>query len=82
MTILFQPIELALPGRAVDARLVLYDGRLCAVLSLLDPLVDGAAGWFVEAAFGRLQDPFNPTFPDLASAEAWVAAKMSGHHPG
>jgi hypothetical protein len=79
MTITFQQIELALQGRGVEARLVLYDDRLCAVLSLLDPEIDGASGWFVEAAFGQLHDPSNPTFPELTSAEAWVISKLAAH---
>jgi hypothetical protein len=76
MTVTFQPIELALRGRSVEARLVLYQGKLCAILSLLDPEVDAAAGWFVEASFGRLDEPFNPAFPDLEAAEAWVVSRM------
>ena len=77
MTVTFLPIELALPGRGVEARLVLYEGRLCAVLSCLEPELDGAAGWFVEAAFGRLHEPYNPTFSALGSVEAWVLTRLA-----
>ncbi|HEY8616001.1 hypothetical protein [Phenylobacterium sp.] len=77
MKITLQPVELLLQGRCVSARLVLCDGRLCAVLSWLDPDLDGEAGWFVEAGFGRLAEPSSPVIPDFEGVEAWVVAKLS-----
>lgn len=76
MNVTFEPIQLLLKGRDVSAQLVLYEKRLCAVMSWLDPAVDGEPGWFVEASFGRLAEPFSPTFPDLDAVRDWVIVKL------
>jgi hypothetical protein len=77
LKITFQPIQVALHARSVDGLLVVCDSAVCAVLTRLDADVDPPGGWFVEAAFGPLDDRKHPSFLELDEVEAWVRATVA-----
>lgn len=82
MNITFRPVEVALHPRRSEGLLVLCEGGLCAVLTRLDEEVDAPGGWFVEAAFGALDDRQHPSFAELADVEAWVRERLAGFLAG
>jgi hypothetical protein len=61
-----------------DGCLMFADDRLVAVLVQLSVEHNsGLAGkWFLEHAFGSLDDPERPVFEDLDAAERWVASRL------
>ena len=77
MTVSLQPIQIIIARRRFEGRLVFLDGALCAVVSRLDPELDEAAGWQVEAGFDRLDYPLRPTFADEAQIAEWVMAEQA-----
>ncbi|RAK57010.1 hypothetical protein [Phenylobacterium deserti] len=77
MNITFLPIEVALHPRRTEGLQIFCDGALCAVLTRLDEEVDPPGGWFVEAAFGALDDRQHPSFLELNEVEAWVRKTLS-----
>ena len=75
MTLRLQPTRLA--AQDADGLLVFSEAGLVAVLVRLSELHEDAAGqWFVEAGFGKLQWEKQTIFPDLESAQSWIAARI------
>lgn len=73
MVVEFLPVELASRHQVDEARLVLRDGRLIAVISKLEESHGELSGrWFVEACFDGIIDCPRETFDDLAAIEQWV----------
>jgi hypothetical protein len=36
------------------------------------------ASWFLEAGFGRVDDPRQPKFADLDKAQDWIMQRLAG----
>ncbi|WP_348270972.1 hypothetical protein [Methylobacterium sp. ARG-1] len=54
------------------------DGFLVAVLvHLSDDHGDLAGMWFLEAGFGRVNDPCPPMFADLDEAQGWIEQRLA-----
>lgn len=78
MKLTLQSAHVASPEQG-EGCLVFCDGWLVAVLVQLSELHQEDAGrWFLEAGFGRLQGPVQPTFANLDKAQAWVLREMAG----
>jgi hypothetical protein len=70
-----QPTRLAADD--ADGLLVFSDAGLVAVLVRLSELHEQAAGqWFLEAGFGELDRHRHAIFPDLRSAQNWIAERI------
>jgi hypothetical protein len=69
-----QPVRIAADGDE-EGLLVFGDGRLVAVLVRLSGRHGAMSGrWFLEVGFGPALDPvLRPTFPDLETAQHWIA---------
>jgi len=84
MSLTLQPVRVA-TGSDEEGMLVFTDGqRLVAVLTRLsDQHEDMAGHWYLEAAFGWLDGPDHPTFPNLDAAQDWLTQRMaqSGDYP-
>jgi hypothetical protein len=78
MSLTLEPIRVA-TGSDEEGMLVFTDGqRLVAVLTRLsDQHEDMAGHWYLEAAFGWLDGPDHPTFPNLDAAQLWLAQRMA-----
>ncbi len=49
-----------------------------AVLTHLREQYDGVSGhWYLEAGFGRLEEPKPPTFVDLDAAQDWINQRLT-----
>lgn len=76
-----RPVRVGTGSADEEGRLVLHGGKLVAVLvRLSDEHGDLAGRWFLEHGFGRLDDPWHPTFDGLDPACAWIARHL-GHGP-
>ena len=63
-----------------DGRLAFWDERLVAVLVRLANGHGADEGqWFVEKAFGPLDNTSHPIFSTLAAAEAWLESEAARH---
>lgn len=72
-----QPVRVSL-GNDREGRLAFVGGSLVALLVCLSDLHgDDAGSWFLEAGFGDLDGPNPPLFPDLDTARAWIADRLS-----
>jgi hypothetical protein len=78
MTLFLQAVRIA-TGSDEDGMLVFdEDHRLRAVLTRLTDQHEGVSGcWFLEAGFGRLDGPNNPTFTDLDAAQDWITQRLA-----
>jgi hypothetical protein len=77
MNLQLQPVRVATGSRDTESQLVFNDGFLVAVLvHLSDEHADAAGRWFLEAGFGRVDDPHAPTFADLDEAQTWIADQL------
>jgi hypothetical protein len=75
VTLQMQPTRLAADDS--DGLLVFSDAGLVAVLVRLSGLHEQAAGqWFLEAGFGELDRHKHAIFPDLHSAQNWIAERI------
>ncbi|MHC2103612.1 hypothetical protein [Methylobacterium sp. CM6246] len=73
MSLHLQPVQVTTGSYDIDGQLVFVDGFLAAVLVRLSDFHEGMAGmWFLEAGFGRLDNPTRPTFSDLDEAQDWT----------
>lgn len=74
----FQPIRIATGTADEDGRLVLFDGRLVAVIVRLDDESHGAAigQWSLEAGFNGVESVKPPLFANLAAAERWIDMQL------
>jgi len=75
----FKPVKVETGSADEDGRLVLHDGRLIAVLVMLeDPDHGPAVGqWSLEAGFNGIDSPKPPLFANLAAAERWLGLQIS-----
>lgn len=76
----FQPIRIATGTADEDGRLVLFGGRLVAVIVRLDDESHGAARgqWSLEAGFNGVESAKPPLFANLQAAERWIAIQLEG----
>ena len=74
MKLELRPTRLA--AADADGFLVFSDAGLVAVLVQLSSMHGEAAGrWFLEAGFGELDRHKHALFPDLETAQNWIAAR-------
>ncbi len=72
-----KPIEIDTGSDDHEARMVMADGRLVAVLVRLSAVHEFAAGrWFLEVGFGRLRCPAPSPFPTLDAAQDWILQEL------
>jgi hypothetical protein len=80
--IVLQPIRIAGDDADDHARLMFVDGRLAAVLTLLQEEIHSAehrGRWFVEAAFGAIADRAGElVFTTLEEALSWFQEQWRG----
>ena len=68
----FQPVEIATSGQS-EARLVFFDSKLVAVISLLnEEHEEFAHQWFADAAFNGLESMLHQTFTSLDEVVSWI----------
>ncbi|MET0279403.1 MAG: hypothetical protein ABW198_13825 [Pseudorhodoplanes sp.] len=73
----FQPVELRISGQS-EARLVLFDKKLVAVISLLnDDNEQFANHWYADAAFEGLEHMEDQTFESLQDVVYWVEKRLA-----
>ena len=78
MSLHLQPVQIATDSNDTKSHLVFADGFLVAVLvQLSDEFEDEAGWWFLEAAFGRVNDFRAPTFPNLEEAQDWITRQLT-----
>ena len=71
-----EPASIA--GSDADGVLVFSEAGLVAILSRLSELHEDAAGqWFLEAGFGDLDRHKHGLFPDLDTAQNWIAERIA-----
>jgi hypothetical protein len=76
VTLQMQPTRLAADD--ADGFLVFSDAGLVAILVRLSEIHEQAAGqWFLEAGFGQLDRHKHAIFPDLETAQNWIAERMA-----
>jgi len=79
MSLKLQPVQVATGSDDTESQLVFSEGFLVAVLvRLSDEHGDEAGMWFLEAGFGRVDDPSQPKFADLGVAQAWITGCLDG----
>ena len=72
----FQAVDLATSGQT-EARLVLFDNKLVAVISLLGEENDEFANkWYADAAFNGLERMQGQTFERLEDVARWVDDRL------
>jgi len=72
-----QPVQVATGSADAESYLVFTDGFLVAVLVRLSDQHEEASGqWFLEAGFGRVDNPHPPIFVDLDQAQSWIADQL------
>lgn len=77
MNLRLQPVQVATGSDDAESRLVYDNGFLVAVLVRLSGYHGTDAGkWYLEAGFGRVDDPSPPTFADLPEAQAWISRQL------
>ncbi len=73
----FQPVEIATSGQS-EARLVFFDSKLVAVISLLDDEHDEfALLWFADAAFNGLESMLHQIFSSLDDVANWIEQRLA-----
>lgn len=79
MNLRLQPVQVATGSDDQESHLVFYEGLLVAVLVYLTDAEHGLDGgkWFLEAGFGRVDDPNAPLFADLDEAQGWIVGRLS-----
>jgi hypothetical protein len=78
MSLHLQPVQVRTGSNDQDSQLVFQDGFLVAVLvHLSDEHEDWAGMWFLEAGFGRVDDPCPPIFADLDEALGWIEQRLA-----
>ena len=75
--VVLQPIAVDTNSQDRTGMLVMANGMLVAVLTRLDlPEHENPQGWFVEAAFGRLDGLRVPAFDTLEDATRWLRQRL------
>ena len=78
MSLSLQPVRVDTRSADTESYLVFADDLLVAVLvQLSDEYGTEAGRWFLEAGFGRIDDPYPPIFADLNEAQAWITSQLS-----
>lgn len=78
MSLQLRSVQVATGSDDTESRLVFEDGFLVAVLVRLSDEHGADAGkWFLEAGFGRVDDPSPPTFGDLDEAQGWITDQLT-----
>lgn len=78
MNLRLQPVLVATGSDDGEGQLVFHDHALVAVLTHLSDEHEAEAGkWFLEAGFGRVDDPNPPLFTSLDDAQAWIAHQLA-----
>jgi hypothetical protein len=78
MSLRLQPVHVATGSRDTESRLVFANNFLVAVLvQLSDEHEDDAGMWFLEAGFGRVDDPNPPKFVNLDEAQDWIEQRLT-----
>ncbi|CAO4186203.1 hypothetical protein [Methylorubrum extorquens] len=78
MNLRLQPVQVATGSDDQESQLVFHDGFLVAVLvHLSDDHGPEAGQWFLEAGFGRVDDPNPPIFADLDEAQGWILGQLT-----
>lgn len=79
MSLHLQPVRVATSSDDSASQLVFSDGFLVAVLVRLSEQHEEEAGmWFLEAGFGLISGPEEPSFADLDAAQAWISERLAG----
>jgi len=77
MSLHLQPVQIATGCEDQESQLVFHEGLLVAILVQLSDLHEADAGkWFLEAGFGRVDEPCPPVFAEIGDALAWISAKL------
>ena len=75
--LVLQPIRIDTASADQDARLVLANGLLVAILVRLDePEHERIGSWFMEVGLGRLQGRRSPSFATLEAATRWLRQQL------
>lgn len=75
--VVLQPITVDTASLDRTGMLVMANGMLVAVLVRLEaPEHENPQGWFVEAAFGRLNGLRVPAFDTLEDATRWLRQRL------
>ncbi|CAO4132560.1 hypothetical protein [Methylorubrum extorquens] len=78
MNLHLQPVQVATGSDGGESRLVFHESFLVAVLVRMSDEHGAEVGkWFLEAAFGRVDDPNPPIFADLDEAQAWITSQLA-----
>ncbi|WP_264048414.1 hypothetical protein [Methylobacterium flocculans] len=78
MNLRLQPVQVATGSSDTESHLVFANGFLVAVLVRLSDEHEADAGrWYLEAGFGRVDDPHPPVFADVDEAQAWIANRLA-----
>ncbi|MBB2965105.1 hypothetical protein [Methylobacterium sp. R2-1] len=78
MNLRLQPVQVATGSDDGESRLVFHESFLVAVLVRLSDEHGPEAGkWFLEAGFGRVDDPNAPIFADLDEAQGWILGQLT-----
>lgn len=78
MSLRLQPVRVATDSDDQESQLVFHEGFLVAILVRLSDEHGTEAGkWFLEAGFGRVDDPNPPTFADLDAAASWITRRLT-----
>jgi hypothetical protein len=78
MNLRLQPVQVATGSDGGESRLVFHESFLVAMLVRMSDEHGAEVGkWFLEAAFGRVDDPNPPIFADLNEAQAWITSQLA-----
>ncbi len=73
----FRPVKIAASGQS-EARLVFFDEKLVAVISLLDEENDEFSHqWFADAAFNGVEQMQYRTFSSLEDVARWIESRLA-----
>jgi len=78
MSLRLQPVQVATGSNDIESQLAFAGGLLVAILvQLCEQHEDQAGRWYLEAGFGRLDQPHAPTFANLEEAQDWIEQQLS-----
>ena len=78
MSLHLQPVRVATGSHDEESELVFSEDLLVAVLvRLSEEHGDEAGMWFLEAGFGRVDDPNPPKFANLDEAQDWIERQLT-----
>ncbi|MBX9934884.1 MAG: hypothetical protein K2Y56_25820 [Methylobacterium sp.] len=77
MSLRLQPVLVGTGSHDTDSHFVFAERYLVAVIVQLSDDHDDEGRWFLEAGFGRIDDPNAPTFADLDEAQSWIADQLA-----